>query len=581
MNNYAWYGKQAELDSAAFGALALIEPIIDKVNLADIINQHLPVDPQAEYQHGDILSLLVAARLYSPIALSNVQTWAEQSGADVLFGIPAEKLNDDRLGRSLDAFFEQRHSILASLALQAAETFNIPLDRLHYDPTHILFTGAYEGAEARDESPDSDEKIDQSLPAANITKGKATDDAPRGARMVHAGVTTYIDELGPLPLFGHVISGNQNGRTGIRQQLALITKLLKPTKFTMLSDRGTFSVAHLLRLCDANSHAICSVPWADVKTLFADKRAELKWKPASYLSIEQQRRRDRNSTLAREHYEIAVQSHTFTDKESGRSIKTRVLFVYSSADAKIVRERRDKRISRVQAELAQIEKSVAAGRYNTKIEAAKKRIGKVLGDRNMDRYFEWDLKPLSTAEQARLTKSKVRGGRVPTHRLSWSFDAEVVQSDQQDDGYSAIATTVPTNQKSADEVFTMLREQNLVEHANAQFKGKLAVRPVFLHNAKRVEALVFLLMVALMLYFLLQRRYRENTPSSAPEKERRTTASTLLKAFMNYSLVLETTAIGVKVRPTRLTSQQRAILSRLGFPTPAQTLSRRLPRPPD
>ena len=32
-----------------------------------------------------------------------------------------------------------------------------------------------------------------------------------------------VDEkLGPLPLFGHTIDGNQNGHTGIHEQTALI-----------------------------------------------------------------------------------------------------------------------------------------------------------------------------------------------------------------------------------------------------------------------------------------------------------------------------------------------------------------------
>jgi len=35
--------------------------------------------------------------------------------------------------------------------------------------------------------------------------------------MIHAGLCTYIDELGPLRIFGHTIDGNQSGRTGIRQ----------------------------------------------------------------------------------------------------------------------------------------------------------------------------------------------------------------------------------------------------------------------------------------------------------------------------------------------------------------------------
>jgi len=276
MEDFTWYGNQTDVEGAALGALAVIEPMIQRINLAGVINQHLPADVQAEFDHGTVLSLLTAARLYSPVALSNVADWAQNSGADILWNIPVEKLNDDRLGRSLDAFFTQRHSILATLALHVAATFDIPLNRLHYDPTHILFTGAYGAAAPREEPDDGKTLIDAALDPAHITKGRTMDDAPKGTRMVHAGLTTFIDELGPLPIFGHTIDGNQNGRTGIRQQLALIRKLLKPQKFTMISDRGTFSVAHLLRLREAKSYAICSVPWADVKSLFHKQRKVLK-----------------------------------------------------------------------------------------------------------------------------------------------------------------------------------------------------------------------------------------------------------------------------------------------------------------
>lgn len=580
MEGFTWYGKQSHVEGASFGALAVIEPMIQKIGLASIINQHLPVDQQAEFDHGTVLSLLTAARLYSPVALSNVADWAQSSGADILWDIPAEKLNDDRLGRSLDAFFTQRHSILASLALHVASTYNIPLNRLHYDPTHILFTGDYPDAVTREDTAGGNILSDDALPPAHITKGRATDDAPKGTRMVHVGLATFIDELGPLPIFGHTIDGNQNGRTGIRQQLALILKLLQPQKFTMISDRGTFSVAHLLRLKDAKSHAICSVPWADVRELFQQQRGTLNWKTAAFLSIEQQRRRDCDSPLPHEHYEIAVVNHSMSDNVSGRSINCRVIYVFSTADQKVVRQQRQKRIDRITEELKQIEKSVAAGRYNDKLPSVSKRVVRVFGTTHAERYFLWTLKKLSAAERKQLS-ALTPGRRIPTHRFEWKYDESAVLEDEQDDGFSAVVTTVPKCTLSADSVFTMFREQNLVEHANRQFKGPLAVRPVYLHSPQRIEALVFLLMIALMVYFLLQRSYRASLPSDAPQNERRMTSATILKAFSNYTLLIHHHPIGREVCPTRLTTKQRNILNRLEFPTPAQTLSRRLPRPYD
>ena len=54
---------------------------------------------------------------------------------------------------------------------------------------------------------------------------------------------------------------------------------------------------------------------------------------------------------------------------------------------------------------------------------------------------------------------------------------------------------------------------------------------VFLKSPERVEALVFLMIIALTAYFLLQRIYRQSVPADASVRERRTTTQTLLGAF--------------------------------------------------
>ena len=74
----------------------------------------------------------------------------------------------------------------------------------------------------------------------------------------------------------------------------------------MISDRGTFSIGHLLRLKVEGFYAICSVPWGEFRALFDERFNSLTWQEASHLSLEQQRRRDTGSTLPHEHYELAV-----------------------------------------------------------------------------------------------------------------------------------------------------------------------------------------------------------------------------------------------------------------------------------
>ncbi len=139
---FNWHGAARAEHVLNAGPLALLCPLLERLDIAAIIDRHLPPDPQLEFSHGQVLSLLLAARLSSPTALVNVATWAEQTGADLFWNIPADKLNDDRWGRALDAFFTQRHSILASVAEQALRLTHLSCQRLHFDPTALHFYGA-------------------------------------------------------------------------------------------------------------------------------------------------------------------------------------------------------------------------------------------------------------------------------------------------------------------------------------------------------------------------------------------------------------------------------------------------------
>jgi transposase len=573
-----WYGNQSSAEGCNFGALAVLWPLLERMQVAKIIHAHLPADPQAEFDHGRVLSLLIAARLYSPVALVNVGAWAADSGADVLWDIPVEKLNDDRLGRSLAAFFGQRHSILASVALHVSHEFGVPLSELHYDPTHLVLHGVYEQSQPREAFATTGEvRSDARLPAAHITQGRPMSDTPQGVQLLHAGLCTVVDQWGPLPLFGHTVSGNENGHTAVAEQLALLRKHLRPPELTMISDRGTFSVGHLLRLEDDGYHAIVAAPWDEFRALFDKERTRLKWKKASYLSIEQQRRRSQGN-LPQEHYELAVVRHELKDSQSGRTLSCRVIFVFSTADQKVAVKNREKSVTKLRAGLEQIARSVEQGRRNTDPTSIARRVAKLFGERQAAGYFRYEMVPLSKKEREQLS-GPGRGCRRPEYRFEFTYDAKAAEYDAQYDGYSALVTTVPREQ-SVDVVFTKYKQQGYSELANHEFKTPLAVHPLFLKSPERVEALIFLMMIALTAYFLLQRMYRQSVPADASATERRTTTQTLLGAFSSYMLIIHQTRVGREVQPTRLTTRQRDILQRLGFGTPAQILRRQLPRAP-
>ena len=89
--NGIWYGKHSDVEGAPIGGLAVIVPLLERMGVADIIDQHLPVDEQAEFPHRTILSLLIAARAHEPVALCNIAGWAKRTLAYLFFFYAARK----------------------------------------------------------------------------------------------------------------------------------------------------------------------------------------------------------------------------------------------------------------------------------------------------------------------------------------------------------------------------------------------------------------------------------------------------------------------------------------------------------
>ncbi len=570
----AWHGTTSPDEVLNLGTLALIHPLLQQIDVAGIIDQHLPPDPQLEFSHGQVLSLLLAARLCEPTALINVPDWARRTGAEFLWNIPAEKLNDDRLGRSLDAFFEQRHSILASVTEKVLRLAEMPTNRLHFDTTHLIFYGAYTGSKPRTHALSDTLLGNDDLSPAHITHGYLTH-----YKMLQVGLTAAIDDLGAIPVFCHVLDGNRNGHPAIKEQYDLLKEHLPlPNEVLFVSDRGTFSVEYACRLFRNGHRVLCSVPWNDYRALYDANETRLSWQQASFLSREQQRRRDTGSSLPHEHYDLAVLSHSLIDPTNKKEIPCRVIFSYSTADAAECRQRRQQNILKIQAGFEAIAAKLQRGHPFTTKSSVQKQVGRLLGKRDAARYFQWELIPLTTEEQAALPAPR-KGFRRQTHRLTFTFDAAAAEAGDRYDGLSAMVTTASL-MKSADLLFTQYKEQNYLERDHHQWKTPLAVRPVFLKSPRRVEALVCLLHLALQTHQLLERLWRQSVPDDARESEKRCTADTLLRDFKVSGILARRTRVGRVIFATTLSSRQREILSRLKLPTPGQTLARTLPPVP-
>ena len=106
-----------------------------------------PVREVATLTHGQVIEVLVANRLTSPTPLRRVEDWAGAWAVPEVFGIAPEALNDDRIGRALDAIAPKLDAIVGSVGARAIAAFGLEVARLHWDMTSISLYGAYDQPE--------------------------------------------------------------------------------------------------------------------------------------------------------------------------------------------------------------------------------------------------------------------------------------------------------------------------------------------------------------------------------------------------------------------------------------------------
>jgi transposase len=172
-------------------------------------------------------------------------------------------------------------------------------------------------------------------------------------------------------------------------------------------------------------------------------------------------------------------------------------------------------------------------------------------------------------QQPRVVKALRYGLQVTLHERS-----EVIARKRQETGCFVLLTNVPTAgemARQAGDVLRAYKEQHGIEQNFGFLKDPLMVNSLFLKKPERIEALGLVLLLALLLWRLMERslrRYVETTGTTLPGWDKKET--TRPTAFM---MMTKFTAVTVlKVGPQRqlaraLSAVQQQYLAALGVPT--------------
>jgi transposase len=549
---------RTRVDTQVVGALPLVGALLEQWGLADIVDQVVPWE--GDLPLGTLVEVLVTNRLLNPKAMYAVGDWAKAAAVTDYFDLTAAQLNDDRFGRALERLADHGPQVQSAATLAAVQHWKLKVKQVHYDVSNAELYGAYPEAQPAADADPGTGPSPTKVPLIPFPTYGRTKSGRDDVKQVQFGLDVLGDGAVPaalLPLAGNTAEA----RTHVANLLQL-KKTFPRHRFLYLGDSKLDTPENLAAAQQTAGTFLCA--GAFTPALQARFRAvKHRLQPVDYCS-----QADANKPPAeRDQYLACEVSDKVVGVFAGRKVgvKYRLIFVHSSAKAKQQAATRERHLTKIRAEFAQVEKLL--GKYSLKTEEAiRRRLEQARGLYSEGKLFTYTL---STA-----------GGQFALH---WQLDEAALASQQELDGVFVLKTNLSKSKQPIATVLAKYREQSQVEKRFHHLKGPLAVTPMFLENPKRIAGLLIVLMWALTVLALMERQvrknlkgqpmyglYPENRPSPAP------TGPRLLETFATLCLVSIHDHGGTQRRLAQLSSIQREILKLLDLPdTALKTFKRR------
>ena len=548
---------EVEFETRTIGPLVLTTPVLRNLGFGKIVNHHCPIAEQGDIDCGIIAEVVVQCRLSDPRALYDMTDWADQYAISELYSEieKAEQLNDDRVGRMLDAIYDRRSMIWGELIANAARGYGIALSRLHADTMPIKFAGLFAN------QPD-----DESVP--RLEEGYN----PQGEWVKQLKLFALASGDGGLPVWFDALNGGDGDSPAYAPQFeafcqhAKLATLLPLQEVIILGDRKMPTQENQLIWLRAGIGHIGPVTMQDQdrQTLRRLLDADQKWQESSYVA----QRDGKKSPEKRTIYRYLGHTVTLTDEETGEEYQVRHLYVHSSALAAHEAARRQSEMAAIEAEVQRIQGIVNKYDYKTAEIIVLRVQKKAFKKRRAQRYFTIEVLEHADRPDAPL-------------KLTYTIDWEQVQQRAALDGVYLLVAGGPAAQLEDEQIFTEWKGQYKVEHCFRRVNGLFLVGPVFLKKPHRIVSLIFLIMVGSLVAGLIQRQVRrvlaelqEPIRGLMPEgrDNLRPTVERIFKAFAQYGLVLVKRANGTLIRCqfAKLDPVQQQILDVLGFPQPSE-----------
>ena len=561
--------EETKLAEVRLGALPIVQRFFSRLGLQALFDVYVPMDPRASLPPSASLVVLCLSLVIERAPVYKFKEWARDRPASLLGlgGAGVEALNDDRIGRALDALFEaDRASMLTKLMCDVIEEFGLSLDELHNDATAIHMQGEYSGR--RGDSPT----------------------APR-VRFGHAKERPDLPQL--IWLF--TVSADHN--VPITYRLADGNTAEDPTHIDtwntccVLAGRSTFLYVSDCKLCnreamghiDKNHGRFLAVMPANRAEVGEFRRYIVSDTPAwtEAMRVPGRRKGDPDDL-----YRVAPAPSPSVEGY-------RIVWVHSSEKQAHDAECRRRSIEAARVALGELDEKLSGPRCRLKDEGSVTAAAQ--GAIDAAGASRWVRARVQT--QTVVRHRQQRRGRpgpnttyVRIESQRYSVGPVVAEDIVRDDACFDGCWPMVTNDKvmGEGELLAAMKRQPGVENRHHVLKGVVDFVPVYLKSNERIDAFAFLGYIAVLVHALIERELRTAMASAGiaelplyPEERmcKAPTAARVIEIFEPLCLhALVDSSTVVKTFDPHLTQLQLQLLALLDVPAGAYVSAGTAPR---
>ena len=482
------------------GHLPIVKDFAKKIRLVETLDAM--VDSQMELSPGITVLAMVLDTLSGRTPLYRLEEFFQEKDTELILGhdVKPELFCDYNVGRVLDRLYDTgTQKIFSQIAQNAIRVFDVDPRRVHFDTTSVSVFGDYDFID----------------PPLNITYGHSKDKRPDLKQFLISMLC--VDRN--IPILGTTEDGNASDKTLNNELLGGISRHMarhgiEPGAFVYVADSALVTPKNLKRSKENDVKFLTRLPatYKECARAISDAVAADNW--IDFGTLNQTPATNKRPAAYYRGYETTVE----IDGEPYRAI-----VVHSSAHDKRRHKRIDRLLQQKRKELEATCKKINSGPFfcEPDAEAAADKIRRAAA--NSYHRLQHEVR-----KEAKYPRGRPAMGlpRTPSG-YEYILDAKI---DVDDEAVSPLrleagcfvlicnlSSKEERNQWPAASLLELYKNQSGIEQNFGFLKDPVIVNSIFLKKPSRIEVLGLILLIALLIWRLMERcmrRYLDETESS-------------------------------------------------------------------